>query len=80
MPNWLNSKKKFPTKWQSYFVKIDGRKDICRLDWLIKWSERYPEKHFEWLDDDKEYPEEKKKKAIASAVKKTEVFSKRPWD
>jgi hypothetical protein len=49
--NLVSSNDRMPLKWQSYFCLFDGRKDICRLDFLEKYHDRYPEKEFFWMEE-----------------------------
>jgi hypothetical protein len=57
----ISTAERLPKMWVTYFIIIDGRKDIVTLPWINKRVERYPESPFIWLEQVPEQVIHKKK-------------------
>jgi hypothetical protein len=53
---------RLPTMWTTYFIVMDGRKDIQHLTWILKRVERYEESPFIWYEEVKEQEPPAKRK------------------
>jgi len=58
----VSTAERLPKMWVTYFIIMDGRKDIVTLPWINKRVERYPESPFIWLEEISEQVIHKKKK------------------
>ena len=58
---------RLPTMWTTYFIVMDGRKDIQHLTWISKRVERYPESPFIWYEEVKEQEVTKRKRRMNPA-------------
>jgi hypothetical protein len=82
----VSTEDRLPTLWETYFVLIDGRKDIVTMPWILKRVERYPENPFFWLEvvtEEKTPPPVKKKNqnlssSMPAASSLRKPFSFRP--
>lgn len=50
-PRWVNVQDRLPELRRSYFTLIDNRKDICRIEELRHFKEKYPERTILWLEE-----------------------------
>lgn len=49
MPAWINAFDRLPVKSGNYHVKVNGRKEVYRLEEFNRGLDRYDS--FEWLDE-----------------------------
>lgn len=48
---WISSDNRKPKLLGSYFVYVDGAKDVMRLESILKYCERHPNNKILWLDE-----------------------------
>jgi hypothetical protein len=83
--NLISSKDRLPKLWKTYFVIVDGRKDIVNIPWIQKHLARWPDHEFYWLEEEEIFPPAKKKpgpKPRPKAIIPPYQFpgERRPWD